>query len=83
MISFGINEHKDAIAWANFAANHFGPDAKIILTGISMGATTVLMSAGKNLPPQVVGILADCGFSSAKEIIKKCARQLHLPADIL
>ncbi len=83
VISFGVNEHRDCLSWIDFAVNHFGPDVKIILTGISMGASTVLMAAGKPLPPNVVGVLADCGFSTAKDIIKKCARQLHLPADLL
>ena len=79
VISFGINEHKDCLAWINFAIEHFGPDIKLILTGISMGASTVLMAAGKPLPSNVVGVLADCGFSSPKEIIKKCAKDMHIP----
>lgn len=83
VISFGINEHRDCLAWVDFAVNHFGPDVKIVLTGISMGASTVLMAAGKPLPKNVVGVLADCGFSSAKEIIKKCARDMRLPADLI
>ena len=70
VISFGINEHRDALCWANFAVSHFGEDVKIILTGISMGAATVLMTADKDLPKNVVGILADCGYTSAKDIIK-------------
>ena len=61
---------------------HFGPDVKIILCGISMGASTVLMAAGKPLPKNVIGVLADCGYNSAKDIIKKVIRQMHLPADI-
>lgn len=83
VISFGINEHKDCLAWVDFAVKQFGPDVKLVLTGISMGASTVLMAAGKPLPKNVVGVLADCGFSSPKEIIKKCAKDLHLPADML
>ena len=83
VISFGINEHRDCLAWVDFAVKHFGPDVKIVLTGISMGASTVLMAAGKPLPPNVVGVLADCGYSSPKEIIKKCARDMHLPADLV
>lgn len=78
-ISFGINEHKDCIRWAEFAAKHFGPDMKIILTGISMGAATVLMASDKNLPENVIGILADCGYSSAKEIIGKSIKEMGLP----
>lgn len=82
VISFGINEHRDCLAWLDFAIQRFGKDAKIILTGISMGASTVLMVSDKDLPPNVLGILADCGFSTAKDIIKKVIRQMGLPADV-
>jgi fermentation-respiration switch protein FrsA (DUF1100 family) len=83
VITFGIKEHKDCRAWAEFMAEHFGPDAKIILTGISMGASTVLMAAGAPLPPQVKGVLADCGFSTAKDIIQKVIQQMKLPVKLL
>ena len=79
VISFGANEHKDCLAWVDFAVQHFGTDAKIILTGISMGAATVLLAAGKELPANVVGVLADCGYSSAEEIIKIVIRSMKLP----
>lgn len=79
LITFGVREHRDCLAWVDFAVKKFGPDVQIILTGISMGATTVLMAAGQPLPPQVKGVLADCGFTSAKEIIQKVANQIHLP----
>ena len=82
VISFGINEHRDCLAWLDFAIQRFGKDVKIILTGISMGASTVLMVSDKKLPPNVLGILADCGFSSAKDIIKKVIRQMGLPAEL-
>nr|WP_165866617.1 alpha/beta hydrolase [Vagococcus vulneris] len=39
-------------------------EAKIILFGGSMGASTVMMVSGDNLPENVVGIIADCGYSS-------------------
>ena len=82
VISFGINEHRDCLAWLDFAIQRFGKDVKIILTGISMGASTVLMVSDQALPPNVLGILADCGFSSAKDIIKKVIRQMGLPAEL-
>lgn len=78
-ITFGVNEHRDCLAWVDFTIRHFGPDVKIILTGISMGAATVLMAAGKPLPKNVIGVLADCGYSSAEAIIKKVIRQMKLP----
>lgn len=79
VITFGILESRDCRNWVDFAIDHFGPDVRLILTGISMGASTVLIAAGRELPKNVVGVLADCGFSSAEEIIKKVIRQMGLP----
>lgn len=77
--TFGIRESRDCLSWVEFAVQRFGPDCKLILTGISMGASTVMMAAGHPLPPQVVGVLADCGYTSAPEIIRTVIRALHLP----
>ena len=82
VITFGIKEHRDCLAWVDFMVEHFGPEVKILLCGISMGASTVLMAAGNPLPENVIGVLADCGFSTAKDIIKKVIRQMGLPAGI-
>lgn len=82
VITFGINESRDCLDWMNFAINHFGPDCRLMLTGISMGAATVMIAAGEELPKNVIGVLADCGFTSAKDIIKKVIRQLKLPSDL-
>lgn len=83
IITFGVKEHLDCLAWVDFMIEHFGSDVKIILTGISMGAATVIMAAGKPLPKNVIGVLADCGYTSPKDIIKKVIRQIHLPATFL
>lgn len=82
-ITFGIKERKDCLCWIEFMLERFGPEVKILLTGISMGAATVLLAAGQPLPPNVFGILADCGYTSAREIIRTVISQLHLPADLL
>ena len=82
VISFGINERKDCHAWIDFMIQRFGPDVKIILTGISMGAATVMMAAGDPLPPNVVGVLADCGYSSSKDIIQLVIGKMGLPAKL-
>ena len=71
VITFGINEHRDCLSWIDFLNKEFGSESRIFLTGISMGASTVMIAAGETLPKNVVGVLADCGYSSAKEIIKK------------
>lgn len=80
--TFGVREHRDCLAWIDFMLRRFGPEVRIILTGISMGAATVLMAAGETLPPQVKGVLADCGFSSAREIIRIVIEKRGLPVAV-
>ena len=82
VITFGILESRDCRAWVDFAIEHFGPDVKLILTGISMGASTVMIAAGQELPKNVVGVLADCGFTSAEDIITRTIRDMKLPANL-
>ena len=79
-ITFGVKERFDAVDWAYWAAERF--DCPIILSGISMGAATVLMASNQKLPENVVGIIADCPYSSPKAIIEKVARQRGLPGGI-
>ena len=83
VITFGINESRDCLDWMRFAIDRFGPEVKIILTGISMGASTVMIAAGEELPQNVIGVLADCGYTSAKDIIKKVITQMKLPANLV
>ena len=82
VITFGINERRDCRSWIDYAIERFGGDVQIMITGISMGAATVMMTAGEPLPENVVGVLADCGYTSAKDIIKKVIRDMKLPADV-
>ncbi len=82
IITFGVREHRDCLSWLDFVQTRFGDNAKIILTGISMGAATVMAVADKPLPKNVIGILADCGFTSPKAIIQKVIRQIGLPVSL-
>ena len=83
VITFGIHERHDCTAWVNFVIKHIDSNAKIILTGVSMGAATVLLATAENLPKNVVGVLADCGYTSAKAVIQKVVRDLKLPTAIV
>ena len=78
-ITMGINEYRDCLKWVDFTIDYLGKDIKILLTGISMGASTVMLAAGEKLPPNVIGILADCGYTSAKAIMFDVMRKLKLP----
>lgn len=70
-LTFGVKERYDVLSWVDYALERFGNDQKIVLLGMSMGASTVLMASGLKLPENVVGIIADCGYSSPAAIIKK------------
>ena len=83
VITFGVKESGDVPLWIDAVAQRFGADHPVYLAGVSMGATTVLLAAGQPLPPQVKGVLADCGYSTAAAIIKKVMRHMHLPANLL
>lgn len=79
-MTFGVRERRDVHSWLRWHNETVGADKPVFLTGVSMGATTVLMACGEPLPANVCGVLADCGFTSPYEIFCSVARSVHLPA---
>ena len=80
-ITFGIKERFDCRDWAEYIADRFGPEHKIVLDGLSMGAATVLMATGLELPENVKGVIADCGFTSPwEQLLFVVKTKYHLPA---
>ena len=81
-MGFGLMERYDCLDWINWVNTKTGGELPVYLCGVSMGATTILMSAGFNLPENVKGIIADCGFTSPHAIWKHVVeRNLHIPYD--
>jgi len=78
VITFGVKEHRDCLTWIELLCKEF-PGSPIILTGISMGASTVLMAAGEQLPENVIGVLADCGYTCPRDIIREVIKSMKLP----
>lgn len=78
-LTFGIMEKYDCLSWVEYATARFGKYQKIILYGMSMGASTVLMASGLELPKNVVGVVADCGYTSPEAIIKKVIADYGYP----
>ena len=78
-MTFGIKERWDCLCWAEYAFQRFGENCYIFLSGISMGAATVLMASELSLPKNVVGIVADCPYSSPVAIVRKVCRDVHIP----
>lgn len=78
-ITFGVLERYDCLCWAEYAAKHISHNAPILLSGLSMGAATVLMASELPLPDSVAGILADCPYSTPAEIIQKVCKDRGIP----
>ena len=83
VITFGVKEKLDVLSWIDYVINRFGKEVKIILAGISMGASTVLMASELDLPENVKCITADCGYSSQTEIINKVGKEMKMPIKLL
>ncbi len=80
-IGFGCRDRYDAVKWIGWVLEKCGEDVQILLHGTSMGGAAVLMCSGLSLPPQVKGIISDCGFTSAKEVFSHVLRTMyHMPA---
>lgn len=73
LITFGVKESYDIRDWAVFLNKKYNPKS-IVLSGVSMGASTVLFSLGRGLPQNVKCVIADCGFTSPEAIILKVGR---------
>ncbi|MBQ9314041.1 MAG: alpha/beta hydrolase [Clostridia bacterium] len=72
-ITFGTKERYDVVTWCEYVSQNFSWVDEIILSGISMGATTVLLASNLNLPKKVKGIIVDSSFTSPRDIISKVA----------
>ena len=82
-ITFGVRERKDVLKWVEFHNQVHGMD-NVYLSGLSMGSSTVMFAAGENLPPNVRGITADCGFTSPADILELVATKMfHFPSAFL
>ncbi len=79
-MGFGMLERYDCREWIRWVNEYTGGSLPVYLGGVSMGATTVLMTADMELPENVKGIVADCGFTSPYAIWKHVVESnLHMP----
>lgn len=81
-ITFGVKESSDMLKWLNYHNTYFSK-CPIILSGLSMGASTVMYMLDQPLPDNVAGVIVDCGFTSPAEIINVVFKKvLHFPGGI-
>lgn len=78
-ITFGVKERLDCLSWVRYCNARFGKDTPMILSGLSMGAATVLMASGLDLPDNVACIMADSPYSAPSAIIEKVCADRRYP----
>lgn len=78
-ITFGVKESDDMCQWINYHNSDLF-DGSVIVSGLSMGASTVMYMLDKELPDNVVAAVVDCGFTSPAAIIGKVFKDvMHIP----
>ena len=78
-VTFGVRESEDVLCWIEHMRRELW-QGDILLSGLSMGASTVMYLADEELPENVKGLMVDCGFTSPGDIIGKVFRDVtHLP----
>ncbi len=79
-ITMGWLDRLDMLDWIDYL-NTIYDDISIILHGVSMGAATVMMTTGEDLPENVKCCIADCGFSSVwDEFTNEMKEEFKVPA---
>ncbi|RKL66661.1 alpha/beta hydrolase [Salipaludibacillus neizhouensis] len=79
-IGFGWHDRLDYQKWIKELIDEEN-SSDIFLHGVSMGAGTVLMTSGEDLPNEVKGVIADSGYTSAEDILTYQLQQIYqLPA---
>ena len=78
-IGMGWLDKDDLQCWINLVIEQ-NKDAEIVLHGSSMGAATVLMASGDELPQNVKAIIEDSGYTSVWDIFASEAKaRFNLP----
>lgn len=82
-ITFGIKERYDCRDWILKINELYGDGFPLFVGGISMGCATITMTSGFDLPSNVRGFIADCGFTSPYEITYWTAtKKMGLPKTV-
>ena len=79
-IQMGWKDKDDIKQWIEVANNTFGGNTRMVITGISMGGATTMMTSGEPLQKCVKCFVEDCGYTSVwDEFCGELNNQFHLP----
>ncbi len=76
-ITFGSRERYDIVDWCKYIDDLTGNRCKFILSGVSMGTTTVLLAAAEPDMIKLNYVTADCGYTSPRRIFTHVFRQWY------
>ena len=74
-VGMGWHDRLDIIDWINYILEK-NADSKIILYGISMGASATMMATGEELPNNVKLAIVDCGYTCVWDELSHQVRKL-------
>ncbi len=75
-VSMGVDDYKDILKWVNEITEN-DKDAKIFLFGMGLGGTASLLTADKELPENVKGIIADSAYSDINALFKHNINEIY------
>lgn len=78
-LTYGVKERRDVLSWIEYVNERCGADTPILIGGLSMGAATVQMACGLELPNNVRACVADCGCTTPYEIGVHVLRRSKVP----
>ncbi len=79
-IGMGWTDHFDCMLWIDHILSQ-DQNARIIVHGQSMGAATVLMMTGEELPDNIIAVISDCAYTDAYSMFGEKIREwFNLPA---
>ncbi len=83
-MGFALLERYDCIEWVKWVNARTSQDLPVYLYGVSMGSATVMLASELDKPANVKGIIADCGFTSPRDIWKYLTnKNMHMPFGVL
>ena len=79
-ITFGAKEKYDCKEWIRWLDREIEEPLPLYLDGVSMGGATALMLTPMQTSQRLRGVIADCGYTCAYDIVQKELHQrFHLP----
>ncbi|MBR8704519.1 alpha/beta hydrolase [Bacteroides pyogenes] len=79
-IQMGWKDRLDVMEWMDVADRLYGPDTKMVVHGISMGAATTMMVSGERQPLYVKAYVEDCGYTDVwDQFAKELDEGFRLP----